>query len=100
MTTPLKTALDAETDQALAFYRDNRPRLGDSGAFFAEMGDEMARNTREQFPGIRTGRIVMAIAQGLKAIDAACAENGVRITVDRLLIIAALAAEQLDREGA
>lgn len=98
-----KSALDAETDQALAWFRDHRnDRLGagPNGDFYREMSTAFAAMFAEQFPGIPVGRVVMAVAQALKAINVAFEEQrGEPVSVNTLLSIAGLAAEQLDREA-
>lgn len=99
MDTP-KAVLDAETDQALAWFRDHRDcPAGPEGDFYREMSAELAAMLARQFPGIPAGRVVMAVAQALKAVNDAFEQHGQPVSVNTLLSIAGLAAEQLDREA-
>jgi len=99
---PPKAALDAAADQALAHVRDMRAVLAESGpegSLLLTLGDAMAGPLREQFPGIPAGRVLMAAVQSLTAMKEKFADKGFN-DADMLLSVAALAAEQLDREGA
>lgn len=92
---PPKAALDAETDQMLAMIRDNRLSHAPLTTGLAE---GLADQIREQF-GPGSGRIVMAVAQAVGCIEKVMREDhGVPMTVGHLLVITALAAEQLERE--
>jgi hypothetical protein len=88
MTAPLppKVALDAETDQALAFARDHRLSHGSLAV-------------REQF-GPGNGRIVMAVTQAISCVEKVMREDyAMPMSPGQLIVIAALAAEQLEREA-
>ena len=96
-----KTILDAETDMALACYRDHRAGLsGPAGEFYAEVAGALADDLAGQFPGAALGRVVMSAAQSLGAIRDSMRESGLEPTTAILLTIAGLAAERLDREEA
>ena len=99
---PGKAALDAETDQALAWIRDARTdRFSPvEAAVYGELAGVLASQIGEQFPGIPAGRVVMAVMQGLSGILIAMRELGLSPSPAALLTISALAAEQLTREAA
>jgi len=98
---PGKTALDAETDQALAWIRDKRGTLGTAeSVIYGELGRVVALQIGAQFPGIPCGRVVMAVTQALAGILTATRELGMEPSPGVLLTISALAAEQLTREEA
>ena len=97
----IKAALDAETDQALALFRDKRRGLdGASGRVYTALAASMAEQIRSQFPDVPgIGRIVMAVSQQIGVTDTALREDaGVTLPVISLVTIAGLAAEQLERE--
>ena len=97
----LRTALDAETDQALALFRHKRHALtDDAGRIVTDLAEGMAEQLREQFPDTPgLGRIVMAVAQQIGVTDVAiCDALGSGLPVITLVTIAGLAAEQLERE--
>lgn len=99
VTVPPKTVLDAVTDQALAAMRDARPGLECGGLaeeIILAQAAVVAARIREQFPGAQAGRLLMAVAQAGKALLAEWPEIGGA----GLTSVIALAAEQLDREGA
>lgn len=97
---PPKAALDAGTDQTMAWFRDVRAALwGDTGDFYTGLADGMAALIAEQFPGQpAAGRIVMAAVQALTGI-AANLPPAVRSAPEVLLAIGAVAAGQLDRQA-
>jgi hypothetical protein len=98
MTAPLppKVALDADTDQALALIRDHRLSHGSLATILAE---GVADQIREQF-GPGNGRIVMAVAQAVGCVEKIMREEyGASMKPGQLVVIAALAAEQLEREA-
>ena len=98
---PPRAALDATVDQALAHMRDTRGILtaaGKEGEFLLMLGDKMAAPLREQFPGVPAGRVLMSAVQSMKALKENFADEGFD-DADALLGVAALAAEQLDREA-
>jgi hypothetical protein len=93
---PPKVVLDAETDQALAFARDHRLSHGSLATILAE---GIADQVREQF-GPGNGRIVMAVAQAINGVEKAMREEyAMPMSPGQLIVIAALAAEQLEREA-
>lgn len=96
-----KAVLDAGTDQALAVFRDMRAGLpdGESGDFYRTLSADMAAQFREEFPGIGVGRVLVAVATALKAIAEGLGETPVKAHPDLLLLVTALAGEQLDREA-
>lgn len=97
---PLRTALEADTDQSMAWAREMRDGIdGPHGDFLREMADGMAGQISAEFPGVSTGRIVMAAASAVNALAAALEEKGVEPSVDVLVCIASLAALQLDGEA-
>lgn len=96
---PPRAALDATTDQGLAFVRDTRGILagaGSEGELFLILGDALATPLREQFPGIPVGRVLMSAVQSMGALKEKFAAQGFD-DADALLSVAALAAERLDR---
>lgn len=95
-----KAVLDAETDQALALFRDKRRGLtDDAGQVITAFAESIAGQLRAQFPGTPgLGRIVMAISQQIGCADQALQEIGARVPAITLLTIAGLAAEELERE--
>lgn len=97
--TPGQIALDAETDQALALFRDKRAGLTDAaGRVVLGMADAMAEQIREQF-GPGNGHIVMAVAQVLGCVEEVMrAYYGTPLPANALPTIAGLAAEQLSRD--
>lgn len=97
---PPKVALEADTDQSMAWAREMRDGIdGQHGDFLRDMAGSMARQISTEFPGMNTGRIVMAAAGAVNALAAALEEKGVEPSVDVLVCIASLAALQLDDEG-
>lgn len=98
MTAPLppKVALDAETDQAFAFIRDHRLSHGSLATI---LGEGVAEQIREQF-GPGNGRVVMAVAQAIGCVDKIMREEYLMpMSPGQLVVIAAIAAEQLEREA-
>lgn len=99
---PPKAALDATADQGLAWIRDCRKALataGPEGRLYLILGEAMAAPLREQFPGIPAGRVLIAAVQSMKGLKEKFAAEGFD-DADALLSVAALAAEQLEREAA
>lgn len=96
---PPKATLDAETDQALAAFRDKLGKLtGLQGVFAGILADGMADQIREQF-GPGHGRLVMAAMQALGCVEKVMREDyGAPMPATALLSIGALAAASLERE--
>lgn len=93
---PPKAALDADTDQALAFIRDHRLSHGSLATILAE---GIAEQVRDQF-GPGNGRIVMAVAQAISCVEKVMREDyAMPMSPGQLVVIASLAAEQLEREA-
>ena len=94
---PSKAALDAETDQAMALFRDRRASF--EGTFDGDMAHALAEQFREQF-GPGCGRVVFSAAQA-----AGCFEKVMRedyrhpFTALQILAIMALAGSLLDQEA-
>jgi hypothetical protein len=101
--TPPKAALDATTDQGLACMRDLRSALeGGGGAesrLILHVADGFAAPLREQFPGVPLGRVLASAVLSLQALKRQMGNLGF-YEADSLLMVAGLAAEQLDREEA
>jgi hypothetical protein len=101
---PSKTVLDAQSDQAMAVARDLRGGLlaqAGGGDRLLTYGIGLAVILREQFPGNRDlGRIVLAVARSLRALGRAAEAGGAPLGPREIMAVAALAAEQLDREEA
>jgi hypothetical protein len=98
---PPKSALDAHADQGLAHMRNVRELLaeaGPEGRLLLTLADGLAAPLREQFPGVPAGRVLMAAVQSLTAMKEEFADKGLD-DADAVLSVAALAAEQLDREA-
>ena len=98
---PLKPALDADTDQALAWTREHRKKLSaedPQDSLFLRASGRLAECLRAEFPAIPLGRAMMSAAQSLGALEETLAEGGRNLTPDMVLSILELAAEQLDRE--
>jgi hypothetical protein len=102
-TPPSKVSLDASADQQLAEMREMRAKLealGPIGDELLFLGESMALLLREQFPAERSlGRITLAVAQSLQALESAAQSKGYPLGSIELTAIAQLAAEQLDRES-
>ena len=97
---PPKPALDADTDQGLAYARDCREALargGPEARLCLLLADGMAAPLREQFPGIPAGRVLMSAARSMEALKREFAGKGFG-DADALLTVAMLAAEALERE--
>ena len=92
-----KSALDAMTDQSLAFARDNRPN---ALPHLLRLGAEFAAMVTEQFPADRetAGRAVMCTAQMLGGLHEQLGEAGCSMAGE-LADLLALAAEQVVREA-
>jgi hypothetical protein len=101
---PSKTSMDAHVDQKLAMARDMRAdlvRAGDDGESVLSLADAIAGVTRQQFPDTaHLGRITVAVLVGLDSLQEAFAVKGMRLSLREALMVAGLAAEQLEREGA
>jgi hypothetical protein len=99
-TVPPKDVLDALTTQKLDWEVQVRKRLEAVGCAesieLLAAAEGVAAHLREQFPGLPAGRVVMAAAQSL----ATAAEVYGFDSLNVLLSVAGLAAEQLEREGA
>lgn len=99
---PSKTHLDAHADQTLAAVRDMREDLSGMGGagHLLSLSDGLAVVLREQFPGVaELGRITLAVAGALESIENAGRAMGCPLSRLELSAIAALAAEQLEREA-
>lgn len=94
-----ETALQADTDQALAWARELRGSLadGEDGDIVRDLAGRMAAQIRAEFPGVNAGRIVMAAASAVNALNASLEEEGGGdgVEVDVLVSIASLAALEL-----
>lgn len=100
---PSKIAIEADTDQALAWTREARKKPSPSDpqdGTFLRASARLAEALRFEFPGLTMGRALMSAAQGLAALEENSAEIGRELTTDMLLWILELAAEQLAREDA
>jgi hypothetical protein len=102
---PRSPALDAQTDQVIAFLRDAGGMLeGPEGAFYKMLAGAQAAVLREQFPAVADlGRIVVSVAQNIAATSEALRLRGfAQLAEDPfvLMSITALAGQQLDRESA
>jgi hypothetical protein len=98
--TPPKVLLDAQTDQALAGARELRASLnGQQGEIVRMCAEGMASHLAAQFPGQPIGRVVMAATQALKSIERVLTEHGHHVSVDLLVIVAALVADELNSEA-
>jgi hypothetical protein len=100
---PLKPTLDADTDQALAWTREARKKLppaDPTASLYLRASARLAECLRVEFPAIPLGRALMSVGQSLGALEENCADLGGTLTVEGLLSILELAAEQLDREEA
>lgn len=100
---PEKPAIDADTDQALAWTREARKKLSPDDpqdVLHLRASTRLAEALRVEYPDLGMGRVLMSAEQGLAALRENCAERGVRLGVGDLLSILSLAAEQLDREEA
>jgi hypothetical protein len=100
-TIPEKAVLEELTTQKLAWEKDVRAALEAVGSTdsldLLAAADGVAGLLRAQFPGgCPLGRMVMALAQAL----ATAAEVYEIDSLNVLLSVAGLAAEQLEREGA
>ena len=93
-----KAALDAMTDQSLAFARDHRP---EADAESLRMGAESAAMIAAQFPGqgAIAGRVVMCVAQQVTGVRAQFDDGECKDLLGQLADVLALAAEQLVREA-
>ena len=94
---PPKVALAAETDQAMALFRDKRGTLtGFDGELATILAGGMADQITAEF-GPGHGRIVMAIMQALGAVEKVMREDhNVTMPVMVLLTIGGLAAANLE----
>lgn len=93
-----ETALRADTDQALAWARELRGSLtGEDGDIVRDLASDMAEQIRAEFPGVNAGRIVMAVASAVNALNASLEEEGGGdgTEVDVLVCVASLAALEL-----
>jgi hypothetical protein len=92
-----KAALDAMTDQSLAFARDHRS-CAEPGAL--RLGAEFAAIVAAQFPGQQeiAGRVVMCTAQMLGGLQDQIGKTGCTLAGE-LADLLALAAEQVIREA-
>lgn len=101
-TPQLKPALDADTDQALAWTREARKKLspGDpEDALYLGASTRLAETLRLEFPGVPLGRALMSAAASMGAVEEHLTAHGLNIA-DGLISVLSLAAEQLDREEA
>ena len=101
MTAPesLRIALEADTDQALAWTREARQRLSRGNPeddLWLAVSSRLAEVLTAEFPGIPIGRILISVSHSIDAIRENFADPD---DTDSLLSVLALAGEQLDREG-
>lgn len=96
--TPPKAALDAMTDQSLAFARDHR---ADAEPEMLRLSGEAAALLVAQFPGQLgiAGRVVMCVAQQVTGVHALLEDGEGKDTLGQLADVLALAAEQVVREA-
>ena len=100
---PPKCAIDADTDQALAWTREARKKLSPDDpedVLYLRASTRLVRALRVEYPGLSMGRVLMSAEQGLDALRENYAEIGKRLDAGALLSILSLAAEQLAREEA
>lgn len=97
MTTPAKVALDAMTDQSLAFARDHRVQAEPGIVHLAE---EAAAVIAGQFPGQLSlaGRAVMCVAQMITGLQSQFTGPEMQL-LSQVADVFALAAEQVIRES-
>jgi hypothetical protein len=94
---PQKTALEADTDQALAWAREARDSTDGLGGDYARhMASGMAEQIRAEFPGANAGRLVAAVATSLNALADIWKDMGADPDMGVLMGIALLAALELD----
>ncbi len=93
---PPKCALDAETDQMLAAFRDKADELANT--FEDDVAAAIADMIREQF-GPGHGRVLVAVAQAAGCFEKVLREDyGTEWAAVSVLAVLALAGSRLDRE--
>jgi hypothetical protein len=94
---PSKAALDAETDQAMAAFREHSAEI--EGTFDADLAHSLAEQLGAQF-GAGCGRLVFGAAQAAGCFEKVMREDYRRpFTAFQVLALLALAGSLLDQEA-